>query len=328
MIRKRQVALPFALAVLADYAPLLPKGLYRELTIKSAGAYTSSGAGIDSLDAGFGFLGRTELILGGDAKIALQGSDLRFLSAAINGAPHTLLPSSIAAGSGVHSAKAVLPFDAFHPLGALDARGRDMVFKGKTGALTNLGTTVTAISGFLNVSGETIQPRQDGLQCEPKWVSDTVDISAANAESKSIYRVGTKDELCAMVMIRVNDASLVAGDPNSARGDGFIRKVRIERQSAARGTEEVWRGTWAEALAFWTSKARLASVDVPQGVVVIPLRDPDAKRLDNGLVRLNPNDTLTVYMDTAASIEPEFTATTPAAGDLAFVSYINYVPNF
>lgn len=324
MIRQRKKALPVAISVGSAYQTDIPAGFHRAMSVKIAGTYTGSGAGVVAGDGGFKVLNRPEVKRGGDAIIGLFGADLKWLSAFTFGAPNPQSPSVIAA-SGIHSSIGELAFDAFMPGAGIDARNADVQFAGQFGSIADLGTTVTAISGNLNVGVETTSPAANGDHFEPRWLAQSVDTSSAAQDLKAIKRIGNDVELCSAIMIRTYDASQAAGDPDAYRSDGMVRNIRVEIESGGQ-SKEVARYTWGEAKALSTTRARMAAAGVPAGVVIIPIRDPDGARVYNGALRLQRGDTLTVYLDTSSTIEGEFTALTPASGDQAIVTFINYVP--
>jgi hypothetical protein len=322
--RQRLKGNPFAIAANTDYSIEKPAGFYRELAFKQAGAYTASGAGACGLDAGFSFLGRAELRRGNEAIVAMQGTDWRWLNAFLASQPSPISPASLIA-AGSHSSIVNMPWDAFHPLGGVDGRGQKLAFAGRWGALTLLGANTTAISGRLDVGGETTDPPDNGVHLEPRWLQDTIDASAANAEAKSIKIIGDPVHLLAAVMIRTLDVSLQPTDPDTARSDGIVRNIRVELFSNGQA-RDLWKGSWGEAKAYTANRTRMAAASLPSGAVILPLRDPNSLPEDRGLVRCFAGDKLTVYCDTASAIETEFTATAPGAGDLIYITPLGFVP--
>jgi len=324
-IRKRQRAKPVSVVINTDYSENLPGGLYRTLNIKMSGTYTGSGAGTNALDGPFNLLGRIEFARGEEPIIGLHGTDLRHLSAFLQGGHAEILPASITT-SGSFLAQAELPLDRLISGAAIDARQVQLVGRGRFRGLTNLGTTVTAIStGKLRLSGETTE-LPNGDHFEPRFVQSTIDMSATSSDLNTTKRIGNDVELCAGVMIRTYDASLELGDPNTSRSDGMIREVRIDLERNGE-TQEIGRWSWAELKQMSTSRwgINAATGQISTGVVFISLDDPNTPELDETL-RLQRGDALIVRVDNAATIEDEFTATTPAAGDLAYVSFLNFVP--
>jgi hypothetical protein len=325
-VRQRRRAKPVNVAVNTDYSEQFPAALYRSINLKMSGIMAASGAGTNAGDGPFNLLGRVELVRGGDPIIAMHGADLRHLSAFLQGAQAEILPASISNGAAF-LAQAELPLDKLISDAAIDCRREDLVVRGRFRGLTNLGTTVTAISsGKLRASGETTELK-NGDHFEPRFSQQTIDCSAAGTELVTIKRIGSDVELATAIMLRVFDASTELSDPNAYRSDGVIREVRIEVERAGRPAEEVARYTWGELKQMSTSRYGVSSVSgqIASGVVLLTLDDPSTPDLDDAL-RLERGDAIIVRIDTAATIEDEFTALTPASGDLCYVTFLNFVP--
>lgn len=326
MLRARKRAKAITVAVNGEFSEALPSALYRSVFLKMSGVMAASGAGTNALDGPFNFLGRVEIARGSDVLVGMHGIDIRHLSAFLQGGQSEILPASIANGAAF-LAQAELPFDKLIPNGGFNAKEDDVVVRGRFRAILNMGTTATAInSGRLKVSGETDELANDD-HFEPRWSQATIDTSAANADLSTSKRITSNVEIATAVMIRCFDASTELSDPNASRSDGMIREVKVDLERNGQPAQEVGRWSWAELKQLSTSRAGIVSTagQIQTGVVLITLDDPDTPELADG-VKLHKGDALIVRVDTAATIEDEFTALTPAAGDLAVVTFFNYVP--
>lgn len=325
-LRTRRRAKPIACAVNTDYSEQFPGAPYRTLNLKLSGVAAASGAGVNAVDGPFNLLGRVEIVRGGDPLIAMHGIDLRHLSAFLQGGHAEILPASISNGIPF-LAQAELPLDALMPGAAIDASGEDVIVRGRFRGLTNLGTTVTAITtGKLRASGETTT-LPGGDHFEPRFMQQTIDTASASADLNTTKRIGSEVEFCAGIMIRTYDASTELSDPNASRSDGMIREIRIDVERQGMPAQEVARYSWAEAKQLSTSRYGISAAtgQISTGVVFITFDDPDTKDFAENL-KLQRGDAIIVRIDTAATIEDEFTALTPGAGDLAFVTFCNFVP--
>ena len=325
-IRARKRAKPITVALNSDYQEQLPGALYRSISAKMSGTMTASGAGTNAVDGPFNFLGRVEIARGGDVLIGMHGIDLRHLSSFFQGGHAEILPASIA-NAAIFLAQAELPLDKLIPGGALDARSDDVVCRGRFRGATNLGTTATGITtGKLRFSGETDE-LPNGDHFEPRWTQTTIDTSAANADLSVSKRINNDVELCTAIMLRTYDASTELSDPNASRSDGMVREVRIDIERNGQPAQEVARFTWGELRQLSTSRYGVNSTSgqISTGVVLITLDDPATPELGDAL-KLQRGDTIVVRVDTAATIEDEFTALTPASGDLCYVTFLNFVP--
>jgi hypothetical protein len=325
-LRQRKRAKPITIAVNTDYSEQLPSARYRSLAGKMSGIMTASGTGVNALDGPFNFMGRVEFVRGGDVLIGMHGTDLRHFSAFAQAAQAELLPSTPSNGAAF-LAQFELPLDKLIPNGGIDGRGDDLVVRGRFRGNTNIGTTVTGVSsGKFRVSGET-DDFPGGDHFEPRWSQKTIDASAANADLNTSFRINSEVELATAIMVRTFDASLELSDPNTARSDGMVREIRVDVERNGEPAQEVGRWSWAEAKALSSTRYGISSVagQIATGVVLITLDDPNTPEINNG-VKLKRGDALIVRVDTAATIEDEFTATTPAAGDLVYVTSFNYVP--
>jgi len=325
-LRARKRAKAITVAANTEFSEALPSALYRSLFLKMSGIMTASGAGTNALDGPFNLLGRVEVARGSDVLIGMHGIDLRHLSAFLQGGHAEILPTSIANGAAF-LAQAELPFDKLIPGGGFNAKDDDVVVRGRFRGLTNLGTTVTGISsGRLRASGETDEmPNDDHF--EPRFAQATIDTGAANADLSTSRRITNDVEVATAIMIRAFDASTELSDPNASRTDGMIREVKVEVERNGKPAQEVGRWSWGELKHLSTSRYGIISStgQISTGVVLLTLDDPDTPQLADGLV-LHKGDALIVRVDTAATIEDEFTALTPAAGDLAYVTFLDYVP--
>lgn len=325
-LRQRRRGKSIAVAANTDYQESFPSDVYRDVHLKLSGILTASGAGTNAGDTGFGFLGKVEVMRGGTPIISMQAPDLRHLTAFLHRAYPEILPASISNGAAF-LAQAKLPLDALVPDGAIDARGEEVRLQGRFRGLTNLGTTVTGFtSGKLRFGGET-DKRPGGNHNEPFWFQKTIDTSAASTELSTSYQVRNDVELVPALMIRTFDASAELSDPNNFRSDGMIREIRIDVERDGK-TEEIKRLSWGEAKADSTFLAGIsaASGQIQTGVVIIPLDDVEGLPQLNGVPVLKKGESLIVRIDTSSTIEDEFTALTPGAGDLAVVTFLNYVP--
>lgn len=325
-LRERKRATPISVAINTDYQAEIPGAFFRSLFLKMSGTAAASGAGTNALDGPFGLLGRVEWTLGNQPLIGLQGSDIRHLAAFIAGGHAEILPPSISNGAA-YLAQVELPLDRLVPGGGIDARVQDFVARGRFRGLTNLGTTVTAIStGKLRVSGETDDRGADADHLEPRWSQRAVDTATASAELSTTYRVGNDLEVLPAIMIRAFDASAELSDPNSARSDGMVREIRVDVERNGK-TTEVLRLTWGEAKLQSTSRygVNAASGQISTGVVLLTLDDPATPQIDDALI-LRKGDNVVVRLDTAATVEDEFSALTPGAGDLAMVTFLSHIP--
>ncbi len=324
-IRQRKRATPVAVAINTDWQADIPAATFRSLFLKMSGTAAASGAGVDALDGPFGLLGRVEWTLGGQPKIGLQGSDIRHLAAFLCGGHAEILPPTISNGAA-YLAQVELPLDRLVPGGGIDARIEDFTARGRFRGLTNLGTTVTAIStGKLRISGETDDRGVDGDVLEPLWSQRAIDTSTASAELSTTYRVANDIEVLPAIMLRTFDASVELSDPNTARSDGMVREIRVDVERNGR-TQEVLRQTWGEAKLQSTSRYGISAAtgQISTGVVLLTLDDP-ATAVNDALV-LKRGDSVIVRIDTIATVEDEFTALTPAAGDLCMVTFLSHVP--
>lgn len=326
-LRQRKRATPITVAVNTDYQAEMPGALYRSLFLKMSGTATASGAGTNAMDGPFGLLGRVEWTLGGQPKIALQGSDIRHLASFLCGGHAEILPPSISTGAAFLG-QVELPLDRLVPGGAIDSRAEDLVVRGRFRALLNLGTTVTAIAtGSLRATGETDDRGPDGDHLEPLWSQRSIDASVASSELNTTYRCAQDTEVMPAIMLRAFDASVELSDPNTARSDGMIREIRVDVERAG-GLQEVGRWTWGEAKQLSSSRYGISAAtgQISTGVVLLTLDDPNTPaELDDALI-LHKGDAVIVRIDTAATVEPEFTALTPAAGDQCIVTFLSHTP--
>lgn len=325
-LRQRKRATPITVAVSTDYQADIPGAFFRSLLCKMSGTAAASGAGTNALDGPFGLLGRVEWTLGGQPKIGLQGSDIRHLAAFLCGAHAEILPASISNGAA-YLAQAELPLDRLVPGGGLDARFEDFVARGRFRGILNLGTTVTAIStGSARFSGETDDRGVDGDHLEPLWSQRSVDTATASAELSTTYRCANDVEVLPAIMLRTFDASVELSDPNTARSDGMVREIRVDVERDGK-TQEVLRLTWGEAKMQSTSRYGISAAtgQIQTGVVLLTLDDPATAAINDALV-LRRGDAVIVRIDTLATVEPEFTALTPASGDLCWVTFLSHTP--
>lgn len=323
-VQQRRRAKPITTTINTDYAENLPSGHFRKLNAKYSGAYTASGAGVDAGDGPFNLLGRVEIRRGGDVVIGLHGPDWRHISSILTGTYPEILPSVIAA-SGSFLAQGELPLDRLLQFGGLDGRNGDIVCSGRVRGLTNLGTTVTAITtNKLRFAAETGDYPNEGDHFEPRWLTQTIDTSAASADLNTRKTIGNDVEICAGLFLRCFDASAELTDPNLFRSDGMVREIRLDLERNG-DTKEIGRWSWGEAKQIMQNVFGItaAAGQVQTGVVLIPLIDPKGP---GGRLRLIRGDALIIRVDTAATVEDEFTALAPAAGDLVYVTPLNYVP--
>ncbi len=326
-IRSIKRAKDVIVAVNADYSEELPKDTYRSVALKLSGTMAASGAGANAIDGPFNFLGRVEVMRGSDAVIAMHAIDLRHLCSFLQGAHGEILPASVANGA-IFLAQVDLQLDKLIPDGAIDGSKGGILVKGRFRGAPDFGATATAVNAgsLLKITGETDE-LPNGDHFEPHWVQDTADTSSANPDISKSYEVKEDVEVVTAIMLRTYDASAAAGDPNAARSDGMVRNVRIECNRKKGTSGDVARATWAELKARSTSRYGISSVagQISSGVVLVLIEDPDNPELGKGL-RLERGDSLTVHLDTAATVEPEFTALTAASGDLCHITYLNAIP--
>lgn len=324
-VQQRKRVKPIVVAAAnVDYNENLPAAMYRVVNMKFSGTITASGAGTNAGDGPFGLVGRIEARRGGDLLIGLHGPDWRHLSAFLEGGYPEILPASIATATPF-LAQGQLRLDRLIPFGGIDGTANDVTFTGRTRGFTNLGTTVTALSaGSLKFAGET-GTFPNGRDCmEPRISSNFIDCSAASADLSTRRQIANDVEVCAAIMLRTFDSSLELSDPNTFRSDGMVREIRVDLERDGQSIE-VGRWTWGEAKQVtqqvWGINA--ASGQVQTGVVLLPIVDPKGP---GGRLRLTKGDALVVRVDTAATVEPEFTALTAAAGDGTFVTFCNFTP--
>lgn len=312
-------------AISSDYAEDFPPGFYRRLYFKFSGTMTASGAGTNAGDGPFGLLRRMEFVLGSKPKIAMSAASLRHLSAFLCAAHPEILPASISNGAAFLG-QVEIPLDRLIPEGAIDASKTDFQLRGRLGAVTNLGTTVTGLSASKLRFGGDIEGRADS-HFEPNWFERNIDTSAASSENNTTYRCVEDVELVPAIMIRTFDASAEVSDPNNYRSDGMVREITVIVERRGQAKEEIKKLSWGEAKMGSTFLAGISAAtgQIQTGVVIIPLEDPRAQHLGEAL-RIERGDAITIRCDTATTIEDEFTALTPAAGDLAVVSFLNFIP--
>jgi hypothetical protein len=320
--RKRAKAITAALST--EYSEKLPPGVFRKVNVKFSGIMAASGAGVNAGDGPFQLLGRVEFADGGEVKIGLHGADIRHISAILTGTYPEILPPTIA-NAAAWLAQAEIPLDRLIPFGGIDNRAGNLECRGRLRAIANLGTTVTALtSNKLRFAAET-GDFPNGADCfEPRWTSNTIDTSAASADLSTKKDINNDVEICAGIFIRTFDASLEVADPNTYRSDGMVREIRIDLNRNGQ-TIEVGRWSWGEAKQIMQQQFGItaAAGQVQTGVVLLPMIDPKGP---GGRLRLVKGDSLIVRVDTVQAVEDEFTALTPAAGDLAVVSFLHYVP--
>jgi len=318
LLRTRERAKDVTLAINTDYSEALPKGLYRSVALKLSGIVAASGAGTNALDGAFNFLGRVDLTLGGDTLVSMHGTDLRHLCAFLQGAQNEILPASIANPSTL-LAQCELQFDKLMPGAGINAKNTDLLVKGRFRGLTNIGTTVTSItSGKLRISGETDVLANDDV-FEPRFSVATIDMSATNSDLNTSKEIKEDVEIAPAIMLRMFDRDLELSDPNTSR----IVKIEVKRKNGQ--NQELAKYTWGELKAMSTARYGIASSSgqIATGVALITLDDPSTPW---GSPRLVKGDSIIVRVDNSATIEDEFTATTPASGDLCYVNFLHYVP--
>lgn len=173
----------------------------------------------------------------------------------------------------------------------------------------------TAIAGTIRASVRSTDRDPNAGHTRPKFTELSVDIQTATADLTQRIDYD-QDLIVAGLMLTTFDASA------NGRTDGFVRAVRVDVTRGGEGTTEILRGTWGELRNLTAQRAGWSDADWASaiGFVFLTLED---ERTGDRLV-MNAGDSIVVHLDTSATIEEEFTAVALVAGDLLFISRIDF----
>ena len=292
------------------------------LGISFQGTYAADAGGGVANEGAYGFMGPIEIVQGEEPLVQMHGRDWRHLTSILAGGYFPLNPSLDLPSQTTFYSRGFLPFDTLMPGAAIDASKDKVLLRGKFGALTDLGSTVTTAEGQLRANVKTARTIE-GNYFEPRFLQAQVRIDTAQTDLQFTKRITRRREYLAGIMFRQFDASAEFSNANLARVDGLVRNIRVdlERDGEAR---EVLRTTWGDLKFDQIARFGLARGDIHTGVGIYLFDDPDTPEINENLV-LEPGDALSFHIDTSSTPEAEFTAVTPASGDTLFVTFLSYV---
>ena len=291
------------------------------LGISFQGTYTAASGNVAN-EGAYGFMGPIEIVQGEEPLVQMHGRDWRHLTSILAGGYFPLNPSLDLPSQTTFYSRGFLPFDTLMPGAAIDASKDKVLLRGKFGALTDLGSGVSAAAGQLRANVKTTKT-VEGNFFEPRFLQAQVRVDTAQTDIQFTKRITRRREYLAGIMFRQFDASAEFSNANLARVDGLVRNIRVdlERDGEAR---EVLRTTWGDLKFDQIARFGLSRGDIHTGVGIYLFDDPDTPEIQENLV-LEPGDALSFHIDTASTIEDEFTAVTPASGDTLFVTFLSYV---
>lgn len=299
------------------------------LTMKFGGKYTASGAGNSATDGPFHWMGRPQIKCGTRSIVDMPGPDLRHLAAAIAGTyPEAAPPAIVNSPDAVHVAHIALPFNKFLDGVRIDGRQEEITLRTRLGAPTDLGTTVTGVSGYLDAFGDTDDTFDDsGIYFEPDFRTVEIPLFASSRNAHVVKF--DHDEIVVGFQFRALDESLRLTDPNLSRPDWLIRSVQIDRQKARQA-----RTTIVPPLSFSMLKQQQSlffgipavTGQLHKGVGLIMLDDPTTPNQE--VAFFEAGDQLTVLVDASSPIDPDLDLSTngtiEVGNDKAFVTIMGF----
>lgn len=260
-----------------------------------------------------------ELVHGTRSLIRVRGLELMMLSHLMTRGSRLTRSGS---GGGAMAGNFSIPFGEMIPGGGIDASQVRLNAKGRTAAaLSSFHSTATAIDGKLAIAGEGpgyVAP--EGFY-QPNWKPAVVTTESAKSDEQVRFDFETDVELLGFLVI-AEDAS------GKARSDGIVRKIRVDHLGVPM-QEWTW-GQLKEATARYFKLGSGSGLDasngvdlVPTGCVFIPTRDHGRKTKTKPLF-VAAGTAIVLHLDTASTIENEFTALTLASGDKVTITPIAF----
>lgn len=287
-----------------------------KLALTFSGKVTAGGGTLSGVvqDAPYNSMGRPEIKQGSELLVRADGRDLRHLTALLlGGYPKRTASTPTTGADGAIESNCVLDLAKLMPNALIDARGVKVSVSGTFGALTEYGSTnVSSITADLRARLEGVGFQPPAGYWRPRFEDRRVPIESAGVFN-TVFQFPREQHVRALY-VRVHDASAAATAP---RVDGLVRRMRLAVQRAnGRETGQIFESSWAglrndtAEMAGWS----VADYDEAAGVALIYLHDDENEYGLPG-VTFHAGDQLTVYIDTAETVEAQFTAVTGASGD-------------
>ena len=294
-------------------------GIKIDGTVDAAGAGAVSGL---TLDSPANVVGVIEILRSATVLIRASMVDLFHLDGILHGAYCDKLATTPAAGQDFWNLPIEIPFALGRipqGLACVDMAGARGVVKGKWGVGTDYASTnVDFLGGIIRPMAHCPAKRPSKGYLRPLWEQFSIDISGGGADIQKTWRID-KDMVCAGVLVRQFNASEV-GD--AQRDDGLVKNIRMELGGVQSG--EFFDMRWGAIKAASAKIAKLAVAEQKSGVAFIPFNDIASPPAACGYRMLRAGSAVTFRLDTSAAVEAEFTAATPAAGDLLYVLPVCY----
>jgi hypothetical protein len=298
------------------------------LTWRAAGTAAASGTGTVACDGPYNWLGRITAKVGTRTIVDLLGSDWRHLSSFIAGGYGEVGPAALATGDQILTAHGHLPFNKLIPRAYVNGRDQKVTVQTRFGAVADLGTSVTGVTGDFDVHGYTtddFDPQY--LWFEPHFRTVEIVLTPSTRLGHAINFAD--DEIVMFVMFRQLDASLQLTQPNDSRPDNLVRRVTIERQKAGRARETlVPELGWSQLKQKGVYEYGLKAVtgQLHRGVALYSFDDPHTDKLETAF--FGRGDQLHISVNTTATMEADLIAANAleTGVDKVYVTLVGFRP--
>lgn len=320
MVERKLLFREQTFSVNAPFDSPFKQGALTELGIAFDGSATASG-GTATSEGALHLLGTLDLVQFGQSRIKCEAASLYHLAAFYNGGYATGRLEDLTAD--VFSRRFVLPFHRMMEGAGIDASGTECFLRGTFATLAHYSTTApSAISAFLRPWATTAEVAPLGGFNAPEWSEHTVDLSVASLRQSVQIDFKTPYLLPGIqLLVLDNNGGPGTVTNNSARVDGLARRVTVEYQAPGEPRRTlVDNATWGQLREEHVRLGQFAFADQTSsaGVAFVPLfqRRGGVKR---DALAVAPGSSLTVIIDTLSTVEADYTAVTPAAGDRCLV---------
>lgn len=287
-------------------------------------AATLTGASIATVrdDAAFRLLKTPEINQAENPLVRMQGSSWRHLSALLGGGYDSFASGVTAATPGQVVAMSTIHFDRLWPGAMVNASDKKVFLRGEFNTLASYsGTAPTAVTGKIRPFAITSErdPSQGFLR--PRISELSLGIETASDDLQQVIRF-EQDTVLHGFMLQVQDNS--AGDQ---RVDGIVRAVRMDVFDKDGGQKETTRQTWGQMRHYLQFRGQYNQEDYNRsfGVGLLPTVDKRNPQW-NGAKLFKAGESVTLHVDTNATVEEEYTSVTPAAGDKLIITIIGATP--
>lgn len=254
--------------------------------------------------------------------VDIAGPELFYLSSLMSGGRDN---SSNTASLGTFFSR--LDFNALMPGALIDASsgGAQVFVRTEYGSLTDYAQTAPDTYSGVNRPSMIRSPNDPRVGYKrPHIRSATVDLSTAGQDIPYTLSISS-DQWVLGCLVRAVDAD---GGYNGRETDGLVRSMRAYMTGGSIARSELIRARWGTLRERTVKQANMAFGDraIMGGVAWIPFqsRDPEALANFNGATFFSRNDSLELHFDNQTTVERNYTAVTPAAGDHVVVTVVAF----